>query len=39
LQTTTNLLLLQREFRLKLDEGVPVIAPPVAAGVGIISSE
>jgi len=39
LQTTTNLLLLQREFRLKLDEGEPVIAPPVAAGVGIISSE
>ena len=39
LQTTTNLLLLQREFRLKLGEGAAVIAPPVAAGVGIISSE
>jgi putative MATE family efflux protein len=39
LQTTTNLLLLQREFRLKLGEGAPVIASPVGAGVGIISSE
>jgi len=39
LQTTTNLLLLQREFKLKLGEGAAVIAPPVAAGVGIISSE
>ena len=39
LQTTANLLLLQREFRLKLGEGTPVIAPPVGAGVGIISGE
>jgi Na+-driven multidrug efflux pump len=34
LQTTANLLLLQREFKSKLDAGVPVIAHPVGAGVG-----
>jgi putative MATE family efflux protein len=39
LQTTANLLLLQREFRRKLDASAPVIASPVAAGVGIITGE
>jgi putative MATE family efflux protein len=39
LQTTANLLLLQREFRLKLGQAAPVIAPPVGASVGIISGE
>ena len=38
LQTIANLLLLQREFRLKLTGGL-AIAPQVAATVGIISGE
>ena len=38
LQTTANLLLLQREFRRKLD-GAVAIATPVAPAVGIITGE
>ena len=39
LQTTANLLLLQREFTRKLDAAAPVIASPVAAPVSIITGE
>lgn len=39
LQTTANLLLLQREFKRKLDGAMAAIATPVAPGVGIISGE
>ena len=39
LQTTANLLLLQREFKRKLDVAAPLIASPVAAGVSIITGE
>jgi putative MATE family efflux protein len=39
LQTTVNLLLLQREFKRKLDGAAAAIATPVAPGVGIITGE
>ena len=39
LQTTANLLLLQREFKRKLDGAVASIATPVVPGVGIITGE
>jgi putative MATE family efflux protein len=39
LQTVANLLLLQREFKSKLDAPHPAIAQPVGAGVGIITGE
>ena len=39
LQMVANLLLLQREFKLKLDAPNPAIAQPVGAGVGIITGE
>jgi putative MATE family efflux protein len=39
LQTIANVLLLQREFKRKLDAPIPAIAHAVPAGVGIISGE
>jgi Na+-driven multidrug efflux pump len=39
LQTSVNLLLLQREFKRKLDDVSAAIATPVAPGIGIITGE